>query len=625
MKISSPHIPENDDSMQNVDFFSLMNELSLLISTGKKSCDDIFSEAINGEILSTETEYRLTINNFIKGKIPHNKILHNSDEETYEKYINFFQTKYPPSSFNQFLFFVHIYSLGKIGHKTFTNLIFNFLNHNNPNFRLANSFEVNFLPLFMTSISRLSKTSSKYYDKKINEEYAIELVVGLTSFAATHANQKTGQFDLGKKLSKCFQCLSTGTISLADAKYWLSQYFPSAFYHKIDLLNDFRFLSPYRFPYEIIGCTDFRPMNKDKYSSQSAYEQYKNIAINRHSMRSLSPAALEIYERELFIISEIIALYCENQPITAIQLKPLFGKKGIDRIVKRFENGTASQELNILSKRFEKVKNDCIDYLNIYEQNQLIEHHNIQDIIRWTDFRCIFNILLRPLICSKYLEFPGTYHIHFDGIHQAMVAIAFVSEFINVYFGSERAQLLNHALAAFLPLFVDRRETVADKKNKINHSQAISGTQLVILTYLSEIAHIFASCGDVASIGLCQEENWFELPRFIKQDYTNNNFAQFITSMPSRLKNKEIFYQNPKPFNDNQQLDVNLLRLYNMDLILVKICQFLNLSASEKEFQFSNSTKMLKKKKIVSIIRPNPDENDASIIISSIFSIFYEI
>lgn len=650
MKKKNPNDESQDVfSIQSIDFFAAFKEIEPLIKN-KKEAEELFYKILNHENYSTTTQSYEVISNYIKKRLKSLNYQFNSNDAIFNNYINLFKQTTSPSTYQQFLFFVQLYSIGKISHRSFINLTINLLSSDLTiikNGSLSNLPHIKFLPSFMSTFNNPSLSQVGILKGTQIEDYCSEIIVGLTSYAENYSLIGDSQIDLGKIASKCLQCLGMGLINIDIAKFWLSKYFPQEYFMNLDKIPDYAYIIPSQYPHEVIGCSSF----EIKCNNQTAAQMYVQNEIQKYSMLSLNPVAIEVYEKKLQLISKLLDKIRDREKIEPNELLPFFGEKNSLAVSIIIERSSASKEINLLTSKFNKIHDELVRYLCRYLQNTIQSTSNnynfdfsIQDddkifiasdeTINYTNYRYIYNAYLRSLTFCKIYEFPGTRELYYGSLNNALIAIALVRKFITVYFGFERAQLMLHALSGLMPLFISNNydpQKSKTQKVKCNGNQSISSHQIAVLAYLSEIAQIIGMNKESNFIKVIidqNEESSNSIPYFNEND--QNKFTQELLSIPVALKEKkEIDYLSnisvigsTPDFVFFEQRSF-AYKMQSIDLILTLLVRQLNRAAMNNEFTLLSSVSQLKEKRIVPIIKERAFENtNACIVISVITSMF---
>lgn len=639
-------------SIQNVDFFEIFNEIQPLIKN-KKEAEELFYKILNHENYSTNTQSYEVISNYIKKKLKSSNSPLDSNTAIFHNYIKLFKQTSSPSTYQQFLFFIQLYSIGRISHATFVNLILNLLS-SDPELKQKGSLpdlpHIKLLPSFMSTFNNPSLSQVGTWKGNLIEDYCSEIIVGLTSYAANCPVDDKNNLNLGKVALKCLQCLGMGLINIDIAKFWLSKYFPQEYFAKLDKIPDYSLIIPSQRPHEMIGCTSDDNINDNK---QTAAQMYIQNEIQKCSMLSLYPVATEVYEKKLQLISRIFDKICYRETIEPFELAPFFGEKKSPGIINRIEKATAANEINILAQKFDEIKEELTYYLNQYLSNTIKSFNSniflkesdnpnykkVQETTIYANYRYIYNAYLRHLNFCRVYEIPGTRKITFGSIHRASVAVAFVHKFIKIYFSQERYKMLLRALSGLMPLFDFKNNTNIPKdQNKIKiikGNRSLSSYQIAVLAYLSEIARTLGAKKDVDKIQIKFQsfpENEYinSIPYFDENQNNENIFIKKLMLIPLSYKKKiksdflsSISENESNPNYSLYEERAFAYKIQSIDMVLTLLVQQLYRSAKKEEFSLLNSASLFKRKRIVPVVRERAfDNDDASIVISSISTLF---
>ncbi|OHT03470.1 hypothetical protein TRFO_06733 [Tritrichomonas foetus] len=576
----------DDISIQDIDFFAALKEVESQFSN-KKVANKLFKSILNHEKISDQKfkdkemnkEYQ-TLKNYVAHVLKPRKAPANTKEIIYSNYIQTFKKNSKPEIFQQFLFFVQLYSIGKIGHQIFINLVLNLF----PDENLQELPQIKSLPSFMACFNQPSLTcvgirkGSKYND------ICAEILIGLTS-ASQNDPVKL------EVVSKCMQSLAMGLIDRDTAKFWLSKYFHPNLYSKLDELTEFEQLMPSRFQPDLI------PNIEIDHRRETVTQLFINQEILKYSMKSINPVVLEIIESKLQIIYNIFEKVRQREKVMPNTLIPFFGNSS-SKISQLIIKGKSNKELNLLSDKYDEYRRAAFSFLTQY-----LKSTNIQN----PDYRYIYNNYLRTLNFVGFYTIPGVKTINFKSPHHCFVATAFVNEFIKVYFGEETSEKLLSTFEKIMPLF--------DTRPKAKFYKALTVDQTAVLLYLYEISKLILESGDVNDIQVIlsneneDNDDKQSIPYFDMNE-NHHDFAQLVCSIPSRMKNKE----------EMPQIVTMACPLLHVDLPLTKLCRHLNKSFMKKE-ELNSSITMMKTSGLVILIKDKFEGEDATITLSVIPSI----
>lgn len=636
----------NEFSIQTIDYFAVFKEIEPLIKN-KKEAEELFYKIMNHENYSTNTQAYEVISNYIKRKLKSSTSPFESNSAIFNNYLNLFRQTTSTSTYQQFLFFVQLYSIGKISHRSFVNLILSLLSSDSNVTKgdsLSDLPHIKLLPSFMLTFNNPSLSQVGILKGTQIEDYCSEIIVGLSSYAENYPLMGKEKIDLGKVASKCLKCLGMGLINIDIAKFWLSKYFPQEYFLNLDKIPDYSFIIPSQYPHEVIGCANFENRSNNKTVAQ----MYVQNEIKKYSMLSLGPVAIEVYEKKLQLISKLLDKIRNREKIEPNELLPFYGEQSSPAVSAIIEKSTASKEINFLASEFKKVHGELYQYLSEYLKNTMKcldnnYHFNFSnpedekffkssdETINYTNFRYIYSAYLRYLNFCKIYEIPGTRKVLYGSLNNAYIAIALVHKFIVTYFGSERAQLMLHALSGLMPLFIFNNNDTQKIKNqrvKCNGNQSLSSHQIAVLVYLSEIARIIGlkKASKTVKVIIDQgDDSSNPIPYFDEKD--TNEYTQELMSIPIALKEvgfiDKMSFDESKPafYLFNQRIFA--YQIQSIDLVLTLLVRQLNRAAMNNEFSLLSSVSQLKTKRIVPIIKEKAFESaNASIGISVITSMF---
>ena len=581
--------------IKKLDYFNLWNEIKPKI-TNKEKALEIFEKIMNDEKIHKTSKEFTEINDLAEGKINIQDLPENSSQFIINQYFQIFKKNADVQVFQQFIIYFKLYSVGRIGHRAFASLVINLFPQQNP----KDVVQIRLLPTLMAAIPSLSLGEKQNANMSPNYDYASEIIVGLI---CSSQDEKARESAI-----RCLHCLGAGLIDLETAEFWLSHYFHPSLYSKLKEITDFRYLIPSRFPPDMIP--DYSYVKPFFSSSDTVLESYAKTIFQEQAMIDLEPVAAEVLESKIIILHNLFSKIHNREEVTKDDLAEFFGDQTED-IASFINKGLAYDEINMLTRKYYEYFNNLTIYYTNY-MNKSVDNIN--------DHCFIYNNYLRPISFCYYYTTPGPKEIKFYSFVECEVALAFVNEFINVYFGEETRSRLLDALNILMPLFTFSNEN----ENKLCHqnNQILTFNQIYSNLYLREIAQLINDSGKFDKES--DENNLISqiptrrslhnsIPEFDKSSIDpDDQFPLLITTIPLRLKSKEsmvdIFKNDPK-----------FIKLSHIDLPLTRICKTLNRSSKNGE-TLSGMVNYLKTKGTVPILKKKFETENTSIMYSVVIS-----